>query len=262
MRIRRHFPPPTEWRGLVARLHLPPLPDRRRLRTFGLWLLGAVVAGYLTTLAIFPAPILPGRTEVPPLLGVAVTEARDELERRGLRAVTGPEETHASAPAGTVIWQDPPAGVRAAEGTEVTLVASVGAAKIPVPDVIGYEGDLAQDFIRAAGLTVSRVESTQAPAPRGVTVVTRPPAPGLLSPGGGVIVVVSQGAPTITVPDLLGLQTQDARDRLEVEGLQLGTVERRRTPDATPGSVIVQRPAAGTLASPGTVIDIVIARSP
>jgi beta-lactam-binding protein with PASTA domain len=54
----------------------------------------------------------------------------------------------------------------------------------------------------------------------------------------------------------------DARTRIEMEGLQLGTMTRRSTPNATPGTVVAQRPAAGTLASPGTVVDIVVARSP
>src|SRR5438477_13578 len=37
---------------------------------------------------------------------------------------------------------------------------------------------------------------------------------------------------------------------------------RRRTGDANPGTVVGQKPGAGTLASPGTVVDIVVARSP
>jgi len=58
------------------------------------------------------------------------------------------------------------------------------------------------------------------------------------------------------------MASADARTRLEMEGLQLGTMTRRRTADATAGTVVAQRPAAGTLASPGTVVDIVVARSP
>jgi beta-lactam-binding protein with PASTA domain len=54
----------------------------------------------------------------------------------------------------------------------------------------------------------------------------------------------------------------DARTRVEVEGLQLGSVTRRRTASANPGIVVAQQPAAGTLAAPGTVVDIVVARSP
>jgi len=93
-------------------------------------------------------------------------------------------------------------------------------------------------------------------------MLTRPPAGTALAPGAGLTLVVSRGAPTISVPDLLGMSAADARTRLELEGLQLGTMTRRRTPDANPGTVVAQRPAAGTLASPGTVVDIVVARSP
>jgi beta-lactam-binding protein with PASTA domain len=75
-------------------------------------------------------------------------------------------------------------------------------------------------------------------------------------------VVVSRGAPTIPVPDVLGMSQTDARTRVETEGLQLGTVTRRRTAIANPGTVVAQAPAAGTLAAPGTVVDIVVARSP
>jgi len=93
-------------------------------------------------------------------------------------------------------------------------------------------------------------------------MLTRPAATSVLSPGAPVTVVVSRGAPTIAVPDLLGMSQADARTRLELDGLDLGTVTRRRTSDANPGTVVGQKPAAGTLAAPGTVVDIVVARSP
>jgi serine/threonine-protein kinase len=259
--VRPHLPPLKDWKW--PRLKLPAVPPPRQLRTWALYLGGAAVAGYLTAyLVLFPAPILPGREEVPRLIGLTADDAQELIDKRGMRRVAGGEEPHYSAPAGTVIWQDPPPGVVAPAGVEITLVTSAGPAKIPVPDVAGYDGERARSFMRAAGLTVSRVESVQAPAPRGVTVVTRPPAASVLAPGAGVVLVVSQGAPTIAVPDLLGFASADARARLELDGLQLGSVTRRRTPDATPGTVIQQRPAAGTLAAPGTVVDVVIARSP
>ena len=42
----------------------------------------------------------------------------------------------------------------------------------------------------------------------------------------------------------------------------VGVVMRRRTSSASPGTVVEQKPGAGTLAAPGTVVDIVVARSP
>jgi serine/threonine-protein kinase len=258
MRIRRRLPPLSDFR-LPA---LPPI-DMRRARTWGLTLLGAALAGYLTAyLVIFPTPILPGHRAVPRLLGLTLAEAQEQLARAELQAQDGGTEPHATASGGSVIWQDPPPGVVAPEGSKVTLVTSAGPPKIRVPDVAGYDGELARRLITVAGLTIAQVESVAAPAPRGVALVTRPAAATNVTPGSGVTIVVSRGAPTITVPSLLEMSQPDARTRLELEGLVLGTVTRRRTTEAAPGTVVAQRPAAGTLAAPGTVVDIVVARSP
>jgi serine/threonine-protein kinase len=251
MRIRRHIEPFQEFRF-----------DRRVWTWLGIGF-GAVLAGYLTAyLILFPAPILPGHEAVPRVIGLSVSEAQAEIQKARLQVADGGAEPHATAPHGVIIWQDPPPGVIAPEGTKITLVSSAGPPKIPVPDISGLESTLAQSLVMAAGLVVSRVESVQAAPAPGLAMMTRPPAGTALAPGAGLTLVVSRGAPTIAVPDLLGMASADARSRLELEGLQLGTVTRRRTAEASPGIVVGQRPAAGTLAAPGTVIDIVVARSP
>ncbi|HXL54568.1 MAG TPA: PASTA domain-containing protein [Gemmatimonadales bacterium] len=255
MRFRRHIPPVREWR-------LPTL-DAMGTRRWGLALLGALVGGYLTAyLVLFPAPLLARHGVVPRVLGLSLQEASDQLKRVGLQVQEGGGEPHPTAPQGTIVWQDPPPGVSAPAGLRVTLVSSEGPPKIPVPDVTGLDGELARRLIAAAGLTVAQAESVQAAAPRGIAMLTRPAATTVLSPGAPVTVVLSRGAPTIAVPDLLGMSQADGRTRLELDGLELGTVTRRRTSDANPGTIVGQKPAAGTLAAPGTVVDIVVARSP
>jgi len=251
MRIRRHFEPFEDFKVT---------PRLWKWVAIGA---GAVVAGYLTAyLVLFPAPILPGHQVVPRVLGLTLAEAQSEIQTAKLQTAEGGAEPHPTAPAGVVIWQDPPPGVIAPEGTKVTLVSSAGPSKIPVPDVANLDAGLAQSLIASAGLVVSQVESVQAASPTGLAMLTRPPAGTALAPGAGLIVVVSRGAPTIPIPDLLGMASADARTRLEMEGLQLGTVTRRRTSEASPGTVVAQTPAAGTLAAPGTVVDIIVARNP
>ena len=251
MRIRRHF---------------EPFQDFKITPRFWRWLgigVGMMLAGYLTAyLLLFPAPLLPGHQAVPRVLALTLAEAQAEIQKSKLQVGDGGAEPHPTAPAGIVIWQDPPPGVIAPEATKVTLVSSAGTPKIPVPDVSKLDAALAQSLIQSAGLVVSQVESVQADSLAGLAMLTRPPAGTALIPGAGVAVVVSRGAPTIPIPDLLGMASADARTRLETEGLQLGTVTRRRTANASPGTVVGQRPAAGTLAAPGTVVDIVVARSP
>ena len=212
MRFRRHIPPVREWQ-------LPAF-DRLGARRWGLALLGALLGGYLTAyLLLFPAPLLHGHGVVPRVLGLSLQEASDQLRKAGLQLQDGGSEPHPTAPQGTIVWQDPPPGVSAPAGLRVTLVSSEGPPKIPVPDVAGLDGELARRLIAAAGLTVAQVESVQAAAPPGVAMLTRPAATSVLSPGAPVTVVVSRGAPTIAVADLLGLSQADARTRLELDGL-------------------------------------------
>ena len=256
MHIRRHLPPLRKWRWTLPGL------EGRSARRWALYLASAVLAGYLTAyLIVFPAPLLHGHEVVPRVVGLSLAEAAREIRKAELQIQDGGSEPDPTAPQGFVIWQDPPPGVSAPVGLRVTLVSSDGPPKIPVPDVSGLDGALAQRLIAAAGLAATQVESVQAASIPGITMLTRPPAGSVLPPGASVTVVVSRGAPTIPVPDLLGMSQADARTRVEVEGLQLGTVTRRRTAAANPGTVVAQQPGAGTLAAPGTVVDIVVARS-
>ncbi|HEY8394054.1 MAG TPA: Stk1 family PASTA domain-containing Ser/Thr kinase [Thermaerobacter sp.] len=91
---------------------------------------------------------------VPSLFGLAVGDARKELEGAGLRAGET-REVFSEYPAGTVIGQDPPAAAVVREGTPVSLVVSKGPE--PPPQPAGREARLSVD-IRGEGRHVLRVE--------------------------------------------------------------------------------------------------------
>jgi len=260
MRFRRHMPPLAA--GWTWKPRLPRV-ERRQVWRWIAACLGALVLGYLTAaLVLFPAPLFRSRHPVPRVLGLPRADAVRELGKAQLQVRDSGVEFHPTAPAGTIIWQDPPPGVDAPSGTRVTLISSGGPSKVAVPDVTGYDAGMAQQILSAAGLTVARTDSVQAPnSPPGLVVVTRPPAATVASPGSGVVLVINRGAPTITVPDVVGLTLTDARSKLEDAGLVVGAVLRRRTPGTNPGTVIGQQPAAQTLAAPGLVVDLVVARA-
>jgi hypothetical protein len=263
MKLRRHMPPLHQWR--LPTLKFPGIPEIERDEAirWGFWLVVAMGMGYLiAAIFVFPAPIFPHHQEVPRVLGLPIADARTAVTAAHFVPADAGSEPHPIAPVGTVIWQDPPPGVEAPSDMHVALIVSAGPPRVPVPDVTGLDAGLASRLITAAGLTVSRVESVQAAFPTGLTMVTRPAAATALAPRTGVGLVVSRGAPTITVPDLIGLSVPDARTKLEGLGLELGGVTRKRTTESTPGTIIAQRPAAGTLAAPGTDVDVVSARLP
>lgn len=232
----------------------------RQYRLHALFFGAAAVVGYLmAALVLFPAPIFVANATVPRVIGLAGDSARETLTQAGLKSKDVERVPHPRAPAGQVVWQDPPPGVVVTTGSTVELSLSNGAQRVPVPDVSGYDGGFARQMIEAAGLTAA-VESTQTAAPKGVTVNTRPPAGAAVAAGGRVTLVVSRGAPTISVPSLTGLTLGDARTRLEQAGLLMGTYFARTSPTGEPGTVIEQHPGGGTLAAPGTIVDVVLAR--
>lgn len=258
MRFRRHLPP----LGSVS-LRLPAL-SRRRVLVWAAWGAGAIVAGYLTAFfLLFPTPLFRARHPVPRVLGLARADAARVLRQASLALRDSGGEADPTTPAGTVIWQDPPPDVDAPEGTRVTILTSSGPGPIVVPDVTSYDTALARTVLEAGRLQITGADSVQVPrSTPGLVVQTRPPAGTVVTASRGVTLRVSQGAPTIRVPDLLNMTLDQARQVLADAGLALGAVTRRRTADQPAGTIIAQEPAAGTMAAAGVEINVVVAATP
>lgn len=259
MRIRRHTSPGIDWSQMGSRFRSV---ASARVLLIGL---GAVVAAFVVgyvvaVLVVFPAPIFASEKAVPRLTGMNADEAREALVAAGLNPGDVTAVNHPTAPRGAIVWQDPPPGIAVPERTTVVLEVSNGPRRIPVPDLVGYDVGLARTLLEAAGLDVGGLESTQAPLPKDVVIVTRPPAGTALAPESRIILVVSLGAPTIVIPDLSGLTLDRARLELEQAGLKLGTYFARTSLSGVPGTIIEQEPAEGTLAAPSTAVNIVLAR--
>jgi len=235
---------------------------RRALWVTGTFGVTFVVGYLLAALVFFPAPFLASHHSVPRVLGERLEQARATLENAGFTVGEVERAPHPTVPAGAVIWQDPPADVIATDATEVRLTVSSGPQRVPVPDVAGYDAEDARMLLESAGLRVGSTETTQAPTPRNVAVNTRPPAGSTLSPGSEVVLVVSVGAATIRVPNLVGLTVDEARLALETAGLALGTVFSQTTSAVAPGEIFYQEPSGGNLSAPGTAVNVRLARSP
>jgi serine/threonine-protein kinase len=191
---------------------------------------------------------------------MAVSDAERELESIGLAVAATELVSHPEYEQGRVVWQDPPPAVAVPEGARVSLAVSRGPRPVQVPDVTGYERDVAIQLIIAAGLSVSRVDTGLAPAERGVVVSSDPTAGRSLNPGSGVGIFVSVGTATIRIPNVVGLTVDEATVVLEEAGLILGTARTRTTNNNEPDLIFEQSPAEGTLSAPGAAVNVTVAR--
>jgi beta-lactam-binding protein with PASTA domain len=125
--------------------------------------------------------------------------------------------------------------------------------KTTVPNVIGLKEDVAAKRIDDSGLkAVPR--TGQSDRPQGVVFAQAPGAGTQLDEGQTVTISISAGRQS--VPDVTGLQEQQAVQQLQNAGLE---TQVRRVPSSRPkGTVLSQSPGAGVVAVSGTTVTLTV----
>lgn len=193
----------------------------------------------------------PETAEVPNLRGLALTEARQQLEEAGL---TPGEETRAfseEVPRGSVIETDPEPGTEMRPGMAVDLVVSRGA-KTTVPDVTGLGENAAVRTLTEAGFRTRTAEERVHSAADAGTVARQSPGAGEVAGEGEVITLtLSKGPEMIVVPDVTGMTEDEAVDTLEDAGFKANVIQVFVT-----GTVFSQSVDPGDRAARGSTITI------
>ena len=211
----------------------------------------------------------PGRTEVPRVVGLAVTRALVRLQEADLKGKT--VRIASRLPKDRVLRQDPAPGTDARKGSTVGLTVSKGPRAVRVPSVIGSTQSSATSTLQKAGFKVA-VEEIQATEPRGIVVRQRPAPTARAAKGSVVTISISRGpgtttgattttAPTTTqaptgraIPNVVGLPQRDALARLQSAGFRVSSYPASSTRHR--GTVVSQRPPGGTRAAPNSVVRI------
>jgi beta-lactam-binding protein with PASTA domain len=156
----------------------------RFVATLAVGVAATVIAGYLAALIVFPTPNSRSERDVPRVIGLGAADAAHELRKHGLTDSVESHETHPTAAPGTVIWQDPAPGTALPRGSAVILILSGGPPMVTIPDVHGFDGDMAQKLLLAAGLHVDAVDSVDLKTvPTGFAAGTTPAGGGRLTSG-------------------------------------------------------------------------------
>lgn len=169
------------------------------------------------------------------------------------------ERTTKPAPnqVGLVLVQSPKAGSEVAIGSSVDLV--IGTADlVGVPDVVGKPEAQALEMLKAARLSIG--ERTTRPAPNQVgLVLAQSPKGGAQVPVGTAIDLTIGVARLVTVPNVIGLKVEAARETIARAGLAFG-VARERESDR-PGLVLEQDREGGKELPAGTLVNVVVGRA-
>ncbi|MEU9988692.1 Stk1 family PASTA domain-containing Ser/Thr kinase [Streptomyces sp. NPDC048045] len=131
---------------------------------------------------------------------------------------------------------------------------------VKAPNFVGNSYDTAKEMARNSDLKLGQI--TRKPCenqPKGNVCSQDPAAGSDVKKGDTINLVVSKGAPTVTVPDVQGIQFADAESQLKGKGF---TVDKKtEVSDRTPGVVINQDPPGGASKQKGTTITLTVAKA-
>jgi len=170
------------------------------------------------------------RIRVPDMVGMDYTKAREELDEEYYN-ITVSYEYSASEPAGRVISQTPTGNAErkiysGGEPCPLNIVVSRGKQMIEMKNYAGTDARDAELELRNASFSVIVLEEFSDSVQAGQVISTTPRAKDMLEVGGLAVLRVSAGKKIelLRVPDIRGLNENDAAARIVSSGFKVGKV--------------------------------------
>ncbi|MEP6909690.1 MAG: PASTA domain-containing protein [Actinomycetota bacterium] len=229
-----------------------PPPRRPLLWPWLVLLLALVITGIVGAWLLTRDNGSASKPKVPDVVGLSTTAATQKLTQRGYSSVVKTRVSN-GARLGTVLSQAPPPGTKLDRGRPVTVVVARGPATVDVPNVVGLPVDEAFVRLQSAGFKGRsvKVASTQ---PKDRVIRQAPPGGSQAKKGATVVLTVSNGPSSLTVPNVRGQTEASATATLSRLGFRLSV---SRVASTQPkGIVISQQPPPGTKAPKGSVVGL------
>jgi eukaryotic-like serine/threonine-protein kinase len=193
---------------------------------------------------------------VPDVRGDERVKAKATVEREQLLV----EETQRSSSrvkGGNVIDTVPPPGTTVDCESTVTLVVSRGANLVTLPNLLGQQQESAEAELRRLDL-IPNVETRNADQPEGEVIGQDPGPDSRLEKGTEVTIIVSTGAGSVIVPNVVGRSEDAARQTLQGRGLSVEIVREETDVRSEDGRVLEQAPPSGERVRQGDFVTIVV----
>ncbi|MFF4562502.1 Stk1 family PASTA domain-containing Ser/Thr kinase [Streptomyces sp. NPDC001435] len=136
-----------------------------------------------------------------------------------------------------------------------------GDGKIPAPNFVGQPADTARKMADNVGLEVSISKKPCEDQTKGNVCSQDPVADTKVKKGSTVNLVVSTGAPKVTVPSVIGLSLDEAKSKLEGDDYKFKVDTETRESTEDPGTVLEQNPVDGKQVQKGSTITLTIAKA-
>jgi serine/threonine-protein kinase len=198
---------------------------------------------------------------VPNLIGISSDRANYTLAKVGLEVGQITRQYSSKAASGYVISQTPAPGEKLYKGDSVDLIVSKGARPIKAPDLVNKTFAEAQAIVGGYGLSITKTEEYSSNVEEGRIIRQNPAAGATVERGATISVVVSKGVEKVSVPDVYGMTSSEAKAKLEGDGFVVVTKNSISSSEMY-GKVVNQDIEAGKSVKKGSTITIYVGIAP
>ncbi|HPZ08505.1 MAG TPA: Stk1 family PASTA domain-containing Ser/Thr kinase [Candidatus Eremiobacteraeota bacterium] len=204
---------------------------------------------------------------VPDIKGRQESQARTILEKWSLSIGNVNSVYNYDHPAGAIISQEPERGASVKKGSKISVLVSLGPAKVTVPYLIHLSLSEAQLKTTQKGLLLSiSKEEYQEGLQSDYIISQEPPAGTEIEGKSSIYVVISKAKDGINggviIPDLSGLNKAEAEDTLSLKSLHLVILKSIPHKNIKKGLIISQEPLAGTFVENNSTVKVVLSSGP
>ncbi len=234
-----------------------------------------VAVALISAITTIRLTIHSGQENMPDFTGASLAEAQRRAALMGLGVKIEDHVYSEKYPADHIISQIPAPGTRVKAGQDVHVLVSLGRPHITVPDLIGSSVRAAEITAMQRGLAlgdVAKIHWTGAAADQVVSQEPPPATTDVRSPAVNLLVSAGDATPAFVCPSFIGMNIAEARRIAASAGFKVGTV----TPiniapgnsaglpatggkSLPSGTILIQRPPAGSKIAPDTVLEFQIA---
>ncbi|HEX6425811.1 MAG TPA: PASTA domain-containing protein [Acidimicrobiales bacterium] len=207
--------------------------------------------GNLAVVVSAGATLVPVPTD---LVGLTEQEARDKLEAAGLVAGVTRDQSDEFDEGVVMGIQGDELPAELPKGETVTLVVSTGSAALQMPDLEGRQYDEAATALAEMGLVVEPEGERVRRREVGRVISTDPAAGEEVRAGDTVVVVVGVSeSDSVTVPDVVGRDYDNAKEAIKDADLDVGDVH-----GAKDGVVLATWPLPGSQVDEDSKVDLIM----
>jgi serine/threonine-protein kinase len=217
-----------------------------------------LVAGFLSCLTAMRFAIQGNEVSVPNLAGKSLSEGTRILNAYSLRLKVDGSRYDERVPKDQILSQNPVVHAKLKRNSQVRVVMSLGAKRIPVPNLEGQSLRAAQIVVLQRGLTLGVLSSISSDVEEKDRIAAQSPPPEVgfaQSLTMNLLVSTGKRRREYLMPDLTNRNSDEIVGEFASLGLKLGSVSYQSIPDFPKGAILKQAPQPGARISEGSTVD-------